>query len=337
MLPQFQQRRSQVMLDLYAMQVHRHFNFSDHIRSMEHSPPVLHVQNLDREDIRGVLQFFFREKKRRRLFQIGAPPFHHRRDSSQFLDTQRMKDASHVQIRMSFVKIPPCRRPEQNHAFEVCGRKFLQPSHQLRQFHFRGEHFSTIPFLQPTSFLKRLRLRCCRRQILRTLRHLPPPPPPPTPPPPPLPPGSPTSPAPKPSSAPASAGSAPGTIHQHSQQKPETAASASSSPSARNQAPDHHNKHNQGEDKPESANSAVISANSSQAHRRLPAERYARIGGNIAGNLPGTGFGCFPVVALAQVGHHRAPCVPGTRIINHRLQPVSYFDAVLALVGSDQQ
>src|SRR5258708_6216296 len=85
MLPQFQQRRSQVMLDLYAMQVHRHFNFSDHIRSIEHPPPVLHIQNLDREDIRGVLQFFFREKKRRRLFQIRAPPFHHRRDSSQFL------------------------------------------------------------------------------------------------------------------------------------------------------------------------------------------------------------------------------------------------------------
>ena len=44
------------MLNLHAMQVHRHFNFRDGIRSIEHSTPVLHVQDLDREDIRRLYE-----------------------------------------------------------------------------------------------------------------------------------------------------------------------------------------------------------------------------------------------------------------------------------------
>ena len=88
MLPQLQQDRSQVMFDLDAMQVHRHFNLRDDVRSVEHSPPVLHIQNLDREDIRGVPQLFLREEKRRRLFLLDTPPFHYVCEASQLLDTQ---------------------------------------------------------------------------------------------------------------------------------------------------------------------------------------------------------------------------------------------------------
>src|SRR5260370_28515635 len=147
MLPQFQQNRAQVMLNLHAMQVHRHFNFRDDVRSVEHSPPVLHIQNLDREDIRGIPQLFFREEKRRRLFLLDEPPFHHVREASQLLDTQRMKNANHIEVRVSFAKVPARSRAEQNAAFEICTGEFFQPVDQFRQFCFRGEHFESVPFI----------------------------------------------------------------------------------------------------------------------------------------------------------------------------------------------
>src|SRR5216684_4462949 len=149
MLPQFQQDSAQVMLDLHAMQVHRHVNFRNDVCSVKHSPSVLHIQNFDGENIRGMPQFLFREKKRRGLFLLDAPPFHHRREAPQLLDTQRMQDANHIEIRVSFVKITTRSRPEQNDAFEVCRGEFLHPVDQFRQFCFRGEHFSAVPFLPP--------------------------------------------------------------------------------------------------------------------------------------------------------------------------------------------
>ena len=54
-LPQLQQDRAQIMFDLHAMQIHGHFNFRDNVRTVEHSPAVLHVQNLDGKNIRGIL------------------------------------------------------------------------------------------------------------------------------------------------------------------------------------------------------------------------------------------------------------------------------------------
>src|SRR6266852_4515289 len=59
-----------------------------------------------------------------------------------------MQDANDVEVRMSFVKIPARGRPEQNNAFEICRREFLQPLDQFRQLRFRREHFPSIPFTQ---------------------------------------------------------------------------------------------------------------------------------------------------------------------------------------------
>src|SRR5207247_2190736 len=43
------------------------------------------------------------------------------------------------------------------------------------------------------------------------------------------------------------------------------------------------------------------------------------------------------IIVLAQVGHHGAPGISRPRIIDHRFEPVAHFDAVFALVGSDEQ
>src|SRR5467141_5184286 len=159
------------MLNLHAVQVHRHFNICNDVRSVKDSPPVLHIQNLNGEDIRGIPQLIFREEKRRGLFLLDAPPFHHVCEASQLLDTQRTKDANHIEVRVSFVKVTARSRPEQNDAFEVCRREFLQPIDQLRQFCFCGEHFESFLSFRATSLLKRLRLRCCRRQIPQIRHH----------------------------------------------------------------------------------------------------------------------------------------------------------------------
>ena len=113
------------MLNLHAMQVHRHFNFRDDVRSVKYSPPVFHIENLDSEDIRGIPQLIFREEKRRRLFLIDAPPFHYVCEASQLLDAQRMKDANHIEVRVFFAKVTARSRSEQNDAFEICPREFL--------------------------------------------------------------------------------------------------------------------------------------------------------------------------------------------------------------------
>src|SRR5437588_7138814 len=51
------------MLDLQPVQIHRDFDFGDQILSVQHAAPLLHVQNLDGENVRGLPQFLVREKK----------------------------------------------------------------------------------------------------------------------------------------------------------------------------------------------------------------------------------------------------------------------------------
>src|SRR6266404_590100 len=94
-----------------------------------------------------------------------------------------MKDANHIEVRVSFAKVTASSRSEQNDAFEVCTGEFFQLVDQFRQFSFRGEHFTSVPFIP-------------RYQ----LPEAPPPPllPPPNPPNPPPPPPPPNPPPPQP-------------------------------------------------------------------------------------------------------------------------------------------
>src|SRR5712664_3933977 len=58
-----------------------------------------------------------------------------------------MKDANHIEVRVSFAKVTAPSRSEQNDAFEVCTGEFFQPVDQFRQFCFCGEHFTSVPFI----------------------------------------------------------------------------------------------------------------------------------------------------------------------------------------------
>src|SRR5258708_12232641 len=115
------------MLNLHTMQVHRHFNVRNDVRSVKDSPPALHIQNLDGEDIRGIPQLILREEKRRGLFLLDPPPFRHMCEASQLLDTQRTKDANHIELRVSFLKAPPPTPPAHNPPSHVRPPPFLHP------------------------------------------------------------------------------------------------------------------------------------------------------------------------------------------------------------------
>src|SRR5712692_6768491 len=227
MLPQLQQNRSQVMCDLDAMQVHRHFDLRDDILSVEDPPSMLHIQDLDGKNVGGLPQLIPRKEKRRGLLLLHAPPFHHVCHPPQLLDAQRVKNANHIEIRVSGTKIPSRSRAVQYDAFQVRRCEFFQPVYQLPQFCIRGQHFTLLPFLP-------------RYQLPEAPPPpLLPPPNPPNPPPPPPPPKPP--PPPTPATAEASPAPAPTPRNplraapQPAQEKPKQAAAARSA-AARRQA-----------------------------------------------------------------------------------------------------
>src|SRR5437016_374627 len=76
MLPELQQNRPHVTFNLQPMQIRGHFDLGNHVLAVQHAAPLLHVQNLDRENVRGLPQFLVCEKERCRFFLFDAPPFH---------------------------------------------------------------------------------------------------------------------------------------------------------------------------------------------------------------------------------------------------------------------
>src|SRR5713101_66926 len=173
MLSQLQQDHSQVMFDLDAMQVHRHFNFCDDILSVEHPPTVFHIQDLDGKNIGRLPQLIPRKEKRRGLLLLHAPPFHHVCHTAKLFDAQRVENANHIEIRVSGTKIPSRSRAVQYDAFQVRRCEFFQPVHQLPQFCIRGQHFTLLPSSRATSFPRPHRLLPHRRSLHRPSPRLP--------------------------------------------------------------------------------------------------------------------------------------------------------------------
>src|SRR5260370_10876520 len=128
---------------------------------------------------------------------------------------------------------------------------------------------------------------------------------------------------------------------EHCQQEREQTASArSASPASaggRSKAPNQQKERDKPEHEPTPQIPAAIPGVSNPPRWRLAAKRYARIVRDVLCYVPRGNLGGLAVVALAQVGHHRAAGISRARIIDHRLKPVAHFDAVFALVGSDKQ
>src|SRR5579863_6613831 len=141
--------------------------------------------------------------------------------------------------------------------------------------------------------------------------------------------------------APASTTAASASAHQKWQQPPApahaaTTARAGSVRHGRAENSDH-NKNDE-QDRPET-NRRAITARSvcDAARRRIAGERDAFVVGNIFCELPRGDFDGRAVIVLPEKGNHGAAGIACTRVINYWFQAVADFDAVLAIVGSEQQ
>ena len=72
-------------------------------------------------------------------------------------------------------------------------------------------------------------------------------------------------------------------------------------------------------------------------HRGLAAEGDTAIIGDIFGELPCGDFYGATKITAAQQRNHGTPGIPGARIIDNRLQAVTHFNPVFALVGRHQK
>src|SRR5438105_2130628 len=146
---------------------------------------------------------------------------------------------------------------------------------------------------------------------------------------------------PKPASVPpATPRSTAGGISHHPEQEPQQAAPAGSSStqsaSSRSAAQKRKQK-KQSHEEPEEPASAALAAMPDPPHRRLAAQCDICIVGDVLCQLPCADFHRVAIIALPEIRHHGAPRVPGARIINDRLEAVANLDAILAVIGRQQQ
>ena len=69
---------------------------------------------------------------------------------------------------------------------------------------------------------------------------------------------------------------------------------------------------------------------------RRAGESYTFVVGNVFGQLPGGDFYGGGEIILTKERNHGAACVAGASIIDDRFETVTDFDAVFAIVGSEQ-
>src|SRR6266436_5569697 len=115
------------------MQVHWHTDAGHDICTVQHAMTLLHVQNLDSENIRRLAEFFDRKEKWRWLMLHRGPPFHHGGNASKFGRPQGPQNTQHIQVGMRLVKIAARRGSIQDERLEILPSRIVQPFHQILQ------------------------------------------------------------------------------------------------------------------------------------------------------------------------------------------------------------
>ena len=132
---------------------------------------TLHIQAFNREHIGRTLQFFGKEKQRRRLFHLVGPPRHHRRQPLQFVQVDASPASKNIQVRSARPEISARRGTVQDHRLQILAAASfsrLTSSVELRFHHghlpaLRISRYQPPPAPPPPLVL---------RQILRIRRHL---------------------------------------------------------------------------------------------------------------------------------------------------------------------
>src|SRR5580693_5866279 len=97
------------------MEIHGDFDSGDGVGAVENAAAVLHVEELDGENIGGGAQLFGREKEGSGLVLVFAPPVDDRRDASQFASGDRAQDAQNVEVGVAFLVVAAGGGAVENH------------------------------------------------------------------------------------------------------------------------------------------------------------------------------------------------------------------------------
>src|SRR5229473_6493849 len=273
---------------------------------------LLHVQELDGENVRGLPKFLGAKEKRRGLMLRGGPPLHHRGDARQLRCSQRAQNTQNVQVRMRVVKIAARRRPVQNDRLEIVLRRFVQPFDEVFQRFLYVAH--CVPQTLPTPGGSTASAAASAEAAKSSAAGIA-------------------------TRAAAKAAASPSATHPAQHRSNPPAATATSS-AACSSLPGSRNRENNPDDEKYSPKANRRRMTLLFPHRPswgLARQRNAAIIRNIFRQHPRRGLDRGAVVSPAQQRHHRAARVSSTRVVNHRFQAVPNFNTVFVLVGSNQE
>src|SRR5207247_8679578 len=126
--------------------MHGDIQIAEHIFSIKHPVPLLHIHKLDGENVGGIFQLL-RSQNQRRMVLLLAPPLHSACNLAQGSKRRIPQNAEQIQIRIFRMKFPFSRGAVQNHTYEVLAR--CRP-HLLNKFadQLLVRHYSSLPASQ---------------------------------------------------------------------------------------------------------------------------------------------------------------------------------------------
>src|SRR5207253_11211808 len=126
--------------------MHGDIQIAEHIFSIKHPVPLLHIHKFDRENVGGIFQLLRSQNQRRMVLRL-APPLHSACNHAQGSKRRIPQNAEQIQIRIFRMKFPLSRGAVENHAYEVLAR--CRP-HLLNKFaeQLLVRHYSSLPASQ---------------------------------------------------------------------------------------------------------------------------------------------------------------------------------------------
>src|SRR5438874_10725334 len=128
--------------------MHGDIQIAEHIFSIKHPVPLLHIHKLDGENVSGIFQLLRSQNQRRMvLLRVLAPPLHSACNLAQGSKRRIPQNAEQIQIRILGMELPFSRGAVQNHTYEVLAR--CRP-HLLNKFaeQLLVRHYSSLPASQ---------------------------------------------------------------------------------------------------------------------------------------------------------------------------------------------
>src|SRR5205823_9211578 len=96
--------------------MHGDIQIAEHIFSIKHPVPLLHIHKFDRENVGGIFQLL-RSQNQRRMVLLLAPPLHSACNLAQGSKRRIPQNAEQIQIRIFRMKFPFSRGAVQNHTY----------------------------------------------------------------------------------------------------------------------------------------------------------------------------------------------------------------------------